>query len=166
MSGDVYVLGIDLSKTRGAIVCFVNGEYKAHTKFKIGELSDAYLRTAEFVGGLIDRLPTNNILHAYIEEPVVARGGARVTIQQSFVSGVVQYCLQCNEWTVELVNVQRWKKRVVGSGRAKKPEVAQWLELNHERLGRLFGGDQDLIDSACIGFYGIHSLREEGTVDV
>ena len=160
MSGDTYVLGLDLSKTRGAIVCYVNGEYRDHKKFKINELHDAYMNTAEFVGGLIKRLPTKHHLYAYIESPVVGRGGAKVTIQQSFVSGVVQYCLQCNEWAVDLVNVQSWKKHVIGSGNSSKEAVSEWFGVNHERMGRLFGGDQDLIDAACVGLYGIRSLCE------
>ena len=158
------VLGLDLSKRRGAIVGYSDGLYFDHTKFAIDVLEDAYLGTVEFLNkhsGLF----TGSEQSAYIESPVVGRGGALVTIQQSFVSGVVQLCLQRHGWSVDLVNVQSWKKHVVGSGNSNKQQVSEWFALNHERESRLFGGDQDLTDAACVGLYGLLVSGEARAVD-
>lgn len=149
----VHVLGLDLSKRRGAIVAFTDGSYLTHYKFGINKLEDAYQNTEWFLEDLgldstVDRF-------AYVEAPVVGRGGAKVTIDQSFVSGVVQLCLGRHGWAVDLVNVQSWKKHVVGAGNSSKDQVADWVDLNHGAVARGFGGDQDLYDAFCVGLYGV-----------
>jgi hypothetical protein len=52
------------------------------------------------------------------------------------------------------VAVATWKKETVGKGNAKKEEVAAWLELNEPEMFALCGGNQNLIDAACIKIYG------------
>lgn len=92
---------------------------------------------------------------AFIEAPVVGRGGARPTILQAQVDGIIQAA------TVRYglrggysVNNKTWKREVVGNGNASKAEAAAWLATHHPVLADVAGDDQDLVDAACVALYG------------
>ena len=91
----------------------------------------------------------------FIEHPLVGRGGAHATIVQAQVQGVVMStAIQFGALGVYEVNVQSWKKAVVGHGGADKDTVKSWLIDHHPALAELAGDDQDLVDAACVAIYG------------
>lgn len=97
----------------------------------------------------------------FLEAPVVGRGGAHATIVQAFVSGAVQAAFLELGWRVHLVNVQRWKKHVAGTGRADKDDVERALADVWPVGWDAADGDADLIDAAAIAVYGA-ALQAEG----
>lgn len=157
------VIGIDLSSTKFAAVVTLDERYVTHTKVKFRTL----MEVKAALESLLDGLPGGNFptARAYIEEAVVARGGSRVTIQQAYAMGAVRLTLEERGWNVSLVNVGTWKKQVVGSGRADKSSVSGWFRGAEPHLFGLFGGDQDLIDAACVGRYGAGVLRTARILD-
>lgn len=107
-------------------------------------------------------MDTIDIGAAFVEYPAMGVG-VRSTIEQAFVSGVVQSFLAEQWHTVEMVNVSTWKKVVVGNGHATKQQIAsyveqhlpEWAQLIHEAEPRSKERRQDLFDAVCILRYGI-----------
>lgn len=91
---------------------------------------------------------------AYIEAPLVGRGGAKTTVVQSYVNGVVQACFVKAGFTVELVYAQIWKKVICGNGGASKSDVGRRVRSRWPSVSRACNGDQDLTDAAAICLYG------------
>lgn len=89
----------------------------------------------------------------YMEAPLVGRS-AYSTIVQAQVGGAVMAAASKAGVDFYLVNVNRWKKQVVGAGNATKDEVASWLKGNWKTAYTLCGGDQDLVDASAINRYG------------
>jgi len=48
-----------------------------------------------------------------------------------------------------------WKKEVCGKGNADKQFVREWLESAYPSYAALCGCNQDRVDAACIGLYGV-----------
>lgn len=156
-----FVLGADLSSATLAFVC----RHPAKAKYKIGRYdlgkpyrpescAKALHHTMEFLAELDGFIPHRVDRLAYVEAPVVGRGGSKPTMVQSFVSGVVQACLVNAGFKVYLVNNMTWKKTVCGNGRSSKEDIAR--VVGH-RLPELFDRikySQDLTDAAGLCIYG------------
>jgi Holliday junction resolvasome RuvABC endonuclease subunit len=91
---------------------------------------------------------------AFIEAPVIGKGGARTTMVQAFVSGVIQACFIQGGFNVYLVQNTAWKRVVVGDGSASKDACARAIAGRWPRVYQLAQGDQDLLDAAAICIYG------------
>lgn len=79
---------------------------------------------------------------------------ANSTITQARIGGALEAACSEAMVPVRLINNKVWKKVVVGNGNAGKPEIAEWVHENLPDVYDLAGGDQDLIDSACINEHG------------
>jgi Holliday junction resolvasome RuvABC endonuclease subunit len=90
----------------------------------------------------------------WIEDPVVGRAGIRSSVVQAFVSGAAQAAFQSLGWTVQMVNVQRWKAVVVGNGHASKDDIASAVTQHWPDAARITSSDGDLTDAAAIALYG------------
>lgn len=55
---------------------------------------------------------------------------------------------------IRMVDVQTWKKQVVGSGHASKEDIKNYIHVTHPAYAPLCGDDQDKYDATCIGLYG------------
>lgn len=97
--------------------------------------------------------------YAWIEDPLVGRGGASATMKQAFVGGVLRAALHNAGFSVQGVNVSVWKKEVCGSGRAQKPQVKQAIRAEWPKAAVLAGTDSDLADAVAINLFGQRSLR-------
>lgn len=94
-------------------------------------------------------------LAVFVEQPLLGRGGVRSTIKVSQAAAIpLLAAVACGVDGVYEVNVQSWKKQVVGKGNASKDDVKAWLRVNHPERYAFTGGDQDLIDATCIYLYG------------
>lgn len=99
------------------------------------------------------------ISQAYIEAPLVGRGGVKSTLVQAYVNGAVQGMLAEDGWAVHLVPVGTWKKQVVGKGNATKEDVAVWAAARKTGVVTASKNDQDVIDALALCDYG-RQVRE------
>lgn len=95
----------------------------------------------------------------FIEAPVIGKGGARAAMPLAKVHGaMLAAAWRAGAVEVVPVNISAWKKKIVGSGNAGKPEVATYLRQHWRRMYALAQGEkgfeQDLVDAACIWQYG------------
>ena len=102
--------------------------------------------------------------YAWVEDPLVGRGGAVTTMKQSFVGGVIRASLARAGFVVYGVNVSTWKKQVVGSGAAKKPAVQAHIKKAWPKVAGLVGSDGDLADAAAIALYGQQTVAKAALI--
>ena len=156
MADETVVVGIDPAASRLAMVAICGDAFHWKKFPKLGAsghvaCAEARLSTIKF----LDSLPWNNKnIQAFIEDPVLGRGGFRSTMVQAFTSGAVQGAL--HEWGcgVHRANVSSWKKEIVGKGNAKKHEVGESLQSRWAALYESISGDEDLCDAASIALFG------------
>lgn len=103
--------------------------------------------------------------YAWVEDPLVGRGGVSTTMKQSFVGGVIRASLARAGFEVYGVNVSTWKKSVVGNGAAKKPAVRTSVKQKWPKVDGLIGNDGDLADAAAIALYGQSVLATAALLD-
>lgn len=156
------VLGIDPSYRKLAFVVLSGtGSYLRHEEVaKLGKsMPETCARAASETRSLVIRLAEEGIevTHAWIESPVVGRGGAQVTIKQAVVNGAVQGALYDCGVAVETVQNTSWKRVVCGHGGMGKPDVTLWLHRHRVDLARILDS-QDLVDAACIALHGVEAL--------
>jgi Holliday junction resolvasome RuvABC endonuclease subunit len=160
----IYICGIDPSSKSIAIVATmpaVRSVYCEKFDLRVGTTGPYSPQVAAVALDVMDRFIATvpAIPHmsrvCYLESPVIGRGGARATMVQSFVSGVIQAALASSGFTVYLVNVQVWKKVVCGNGSADKTNVARTLRQKWPKAAVAAGSDQDLFDAGAICHYGV-----------
>ncbi|MBT7912602.1 hypothetical protein HN588_01690 [Candidatus Bathyarchaeota archaeon] len=156
-STDPIVIGVDAASKRVAFVAIWGHKFHTMAVTKLGKTgaeacAGAWTVTHDFLHGL--PWTDTKQIQAYVEWPVLGRGGFRSTMVQAFTSGAVQGAL--HDWGCEThgANVSSWKKQVVGKGNATKDEVARSLQLRWPSLYATVEGDQDLCDAASIALYG------------
>lgn len=96
---------------------------------------------------------------AWVENPLVGRGGVGPTVKQAFIGGIIRAVLADGGFEVHDVNVSTWKKEVCGSGAAQKPLVVQTVKQKWPKADALIRGDGDLTDAAAIALYGIEVIE-------
>lgn len=164
------VVGVDPSSRKLAfVITDTDGGYLAEfthvlpQRDVIKRCGEAYDVTLDFAGELARDHPLDDV-YVFIEAPVLGRGGARSTIEQSKVHGCVVAAFHnsgvCE--TVKVVNNSQWKKKIVGKGNASKAEVQEWARVYWRNLYDIAhagkpGGrrDQDVIDAGAINRFGI-----------
>ena len=146
------ILGIDPSSVKLAIV----SDRLLSVKYTLAKQSgpEGCLEALRAMENLLVALPGRPGL-AFIERPVVGRGGVQSSIKQAMVSGVLQAALLEFGWSVYLVHPSTWKTAIVGKPTAAKDEVARSLEDQWPEAHSLANGDQDLVDAAAICLYGV-----------
>lgn len=158
MADGFVALGVDPASTRSTFVGFYHGDHLVVDAKRLGKsgapaCAKAWQVTLDVVGLITSKWPDVPI-KAWIESPVVGRGGVRSTMVQCYTSGAIQGALYHCGIGVDLVNVSSWKKKVVGHGHADKPTVSRFVELRWPALYREAAGSQDVADAACIAHYG------------
>lgn len=98
------------------------------------------------------------ILHVYMEAPVVGRNIGS-TVVQAQVGGAVMAAAQNTGVSLYLVNNMTWKKRVVGKGNARKEDTADKLREIWPEAYAACRGDQDLIDACALNRFGVGNRR-------
>lgn len=157
------VLGIDLSSRKIALAGhneqfgWMSETWAAPKKMKDrGEILAQFIKPfSAFISGVVATGPT----WMFVENPLVGVGGPHPTIVQAQVQGLVLgLAVRLGVRGSYPVNVQTWKKDVIGRGNASKGDVAEWLTRHHPHLAGMADGDQDLVDAACIALYGVQVL--------
>lgn len=96
-----------------------------------------------------------------IESPVVGRGGVLTALKLAYAIGAVQIgAAKGASESVNLVNVQSWKRSVVGNGNATKEDVGKAVAKRWPAMFKQVAGDLDLTDAAAICIYG-HQAEAE-----
>jgi Holliday junction resolvasome RuvABC endonuclease subunit len=162
------VAGIDPSARRIAIVAteldlrietaqaynlYAKGESK-QTMESLGRAVDAVEKFIEWA----DMVCPHGPRYAWVEDPLIGRGGSVTTMKQSYVGGIVRGILVRSSFQVYGVNVSTWKARVCGTGSADKARVGHELGVKWPKVSRLVGGDVDLTDAGAICLYGQATL--------
>jgi Holliday junction resolvasome RuvABC endonuclease subunit len=158
------IAGIDPSAKKIAIVAThptLNVSYvqsfmlyktkETQTPASLGKALDAM---DEFLAWAAGVAPQGEQRFAWVEDPLVGRGGVTTTMKQSYVGGIIRATLHNAGFTVYGVNVSSWKKDVLGNGRAQKPAVSAHLKRAWPKVHGLVGSDGDLADAAAINLYG------------
>lgn len=96
---------------------------------------------------------------AFMEAPVIGRGGARSTIVQAHTSGVVQACLIKSGFTVYMVNQSTWKTWLTGRPNVGKDYVVNAMKGRYPKDHKAAGSDGDVLDAAALARYGWEAAR-------
>ena len=157
----IYTIGLDPSTKRLAIFVLRNGK-AIHSEWRPLPTDPQvrlhramiYMQMQCKKWGLRARA-NNSVLNFAIEEPVVGRGGAYVTIAQSkvhgaCVAGAIQSGAVANVWAVQNSS---WKKFVCGNGKIPKESIPGWMKANW-RAAYEKTSTPDEIDAACIAQWG------------
>lgn len=158
------ILGIDPAATKVSFVAITDIDFFVQHHKRLGKSGGEACNSAwHLTNSLlfdINQMWPGATIHAFIESPVVGRGGVRSTMVQCFTSGAIQAALHNAGLDSQGANVSSWKKVVTGRGNSTKPEVAKHLRLRWPALHRAAGGNQDIVDAACIALYGQSILSE------
>ena len=152
-----HVIGIDPSSKKVAICHTFENSIVYHRTIDLPEgvypaTGAAFREVFAFLGEFQD----DAII--YMESPVVGRN-AYSTIVQAQVGGAIMAAAENFGAQLFLVNVNSWKKEVIGKGNADKNEIAVWLKENWPDAYNSAAGDQDLIDASAINRYGHEHVR-------
>lgn len=98
--------------------------------------------------------------HAFVEKPLVGRGGVVTTMKQAYVGGVIRACLVEAGFVVHDVAHSTWKSYLgVKGGRGttsvgQKASVYRAVKIRWPKVEGLIASDGDLADAAGLCLYG------------
>lgn len=101
--------------------------------------------------------------YAFIEAPLVGRGGVNTTLKQAYVGGVIQACLIEVGFKVHVVHPSTWRSGLGIKARettALKAATRQYVMTQSPKLFRMVDGDNDLTDAGAIALYGADQRRK------
>lgn len=164
------IVGIDPSAKRIAIVAHetilkvqavktADLYLKGETKQTMESLGRAVTAMEDFVAWADEVCPSSPRV-AWVEDPLVGRGGTTTTVKQSYVGGIIRGVLVASSFQVYGVNVSTWKSQVCGNGRADKRDVSRAVGVRWPKIARLVGDDVDLTDAAAICIYAEECVRK------
>lgn len=121
------------------------------------DFNEKILFVHRYFTGLDESLKIQRI--AYIEDVPFVRNVRVHSVLKEFTAAI-RIPLLLKGWAVHDVNVGTWKKQVVGSGNATKPQIRVWatgggLPLDASSL------EEDSLDALCIGVYGLQKLTAQ-----
>lgn len=146
---------------------------KGSTKQTARSLGTAWSAMAHFVAEITPMIAQGSEPMAYVEYPVVARGGVATTLKQGYVGGIIRGCLAANGFAVYDANLSSWRKELgivvpvsVKGGHARtrafKDETKKALAARWPKVTGTLGDDADLIDAGAIAYYGARQA-DKGT---
>jgi hypothetical protein len=95
--------------------------------------------------------------YAYVEQPLVGRGGINTTMKQAYVGGVIQACLVEAGFTVVVVHPSTWRSGLGVKGKgtvAVKADTRRYVMVTDPKLFAKVKDDSDLTDAGAICLYG------------
>lgn len=100
---------------------------------------------------------------AYVESPLVGRGGTAATIKQAYVGGIIRGCLSAAGFKVYDAHPSTWRASLSIKARgtvAVKAATQQYVQANWPKVMAEIGNDSDLADAAAICLYGRDQVRK------
>lgn len=156
------IAGIDLGKRRIAAVTYL---LTADDKIVIKDATSVLLHPTLRGQELLDLSKAAALLaqsqqweYAFIEEPLVGRSVKASASLSETAGAILAYLTQIGVRT-EYVNVKTWKSRIIGNGNASKTQIEEHVKRAYPRYAEVCD-DQDQFDAACIGLFGVHTIRE------
>lgn len=146
------IIGIDPSTAKLAFTTTVDGKIESMVAVPL-PAKDRGNSRAGYAYHEVEKVVGIQRAFVFLEAPIYWRGG-KSTIPLAQMSGVVQAAVHNLGHTLEMVNNQRWKTRVIGIGNANKEQIAEVMQKLWPEAYALADGDQDLIDAAAINLYG------------
>lgn len=104
---------------------------------------------------------------AWVEQPLVGRGGVSTTMKQAYVGGVIRACLVEAGFTVYDAHPSTWRAGLGINSRGTEPTKAatrQVVAATWPKVMPLVDGDSDLTDAAAIAIYGAEQVRKAGVL--
>jgi Holliday junction resolvasome RuvABC endonuclease subunit len=150
------VVGVDPAAARlDAVVLYPDGSFVLHTRKSMPSgIVERCVVAQRWLESIVKTYLREDDVVVGIEEPGFglqgrAHGAGMIPVTKicgALVAGSVRAGASL---TLE-VNNKRWKKRIVGNGNAKKPEISAWVRRYWRSLYRAANGRQDACDAACI----------------
>lgn len=132
----------------------VGAKQTASTLAAALDAMDDFLRWADAIA------PAEGQRLAWVENPLVGRGGVATTMKQAYVGGIVRGVLARAGFLVYDVNVSTWKHEVTGNGGASKTDVRLAVSGLWPKAGVLVRDDADLTDAAAVAIYGRRQIEK------
>lgn len=147
-------VGVDPAATRlDAVVLYPDGSFVLHTRTMPTDTVERCAAAQRWIEKIVRALLLEDDVMLGVEEPgfgLAGRAHGNGMIPITKVCGALLAAgSRAGAVTVE-VNNKRWKKRIVGNGNAKKPDINLWVRKHWPKLWRACKGRQDTCDAACI----------------
>lgn len=167
------ILGIDPSAKKIAVVGIqpetmtyrveaTNLYPKGETSQSPASLHNAAIFMRDFLGEA-QVMASDGQRFAYVEQPLVGRGGASATIKQAYVGGVIRACLVEAGFKVYDAHPSTWRAALgikIGKGTSTAQAKAAIKQRLDPKLAGLVGSDSDLADAGGIALYGVEQTRK------
>ena len=156
------VVGVDPGKNRFA--SFFDHHEKLYTQVYKSEWGDDHGHNHHLVRSALEQpffFNNKEEVVFFIEAPIV---GMSRNYQTALSIAMTVGAMAATRYKTYIVPPAKWKKEMVGNGRATKPEVADWLASVKPGYLSACAGDQDLIDAAVISLYGKKVIANAQTV--
>lgn len=170
------ILGIDPSAAKIAAVSYETitmaqgvGSEKLYPKGTTKQTPESLAAALDFMSHLLASVAhvTHGDRLAYIEAPLVGRGGTAATIKQARVGGIIQGCLAAAGFKVYEVHPSTWRSalgiRAKGT-KALKAATRQYVQAEWPKIIPVVGNDGDLTDAAAICLYGREQDRKASRI--
>ncbi len=155
-----FVVGIDPSSKSAA---YVSEEFMAKIQFAETSGPEACCKARRETVLILDAVKKDfdkkYLPVVYLEAPIVGIGGVKTTLVQAYVSGAIQAACFDVGFDVVLISNTKWKKKIVGSGKATKDEIKSFVKKHHKNVYKSIQDDQDMIDAFCIWKYGVENEK-------
>ena len=168
------ILGLDPSAKKIAVVgieTFTNSYFveagMLYPKRATRQTPESLANAITFMNSVImsvEHLAPIGQRFAFVETPLVGRGGVSATVKQSYVGGIIRGCLASRGFIVYDSNPSSWRStlKIKGKGTALlKIATRQHVVANMPKVIPRIGDDADLTDAAAICLYGIHRLAHD-----
>ena len=147
------IAGIDTSTKAVHVAWFTNsGRFHSFDRFASNSKSPD-IRLVGIGTALVDGFRKAKLVA--IEKPIYVQSGL-TTISLSKMVGLTQFITSSFSDKILLVDNKSWKKWIVGSGNASKPEIKEFAEAH---LGQIIK-EQDHADAYCIGLWAVEESKK------
>jgi Holliday junction resolvasome RuvABC endonuclease subunit len=152
------VIGVDPSSRKIAAVASTPHDWALF----VSEVPEEVAKDRAFTLGVLEaefsdwlRQFDASKLYIFVEQPLMGRNVHAMRVMSQVEGAVLLAGHKQGAQGVYEVNVQSWKKGVVGKGNAGKQDVNFYIQEHHDGLANLCDGDQDLLDAGAICLYGV-----------
>ena len=165
------VLGFDPSAKKIAVVgveTFTNFHYVEskllYPKGTTRQTPQSLANADSFMESVIlsvEHLASAGQRFAFVETPLVGRGGVSASIKQAYVGGIIRGCLAKNGFEVVDANPSTWRSvlKIKGKGTLELKAATRAHVIAHlPKAMQRIGTDVDLTDAAAICLFGLQRV--------
>ena len=155
------IVGIDPSSKSIGAALFCDGRLEKIDFLEAGSKSEGraeelWQKYLVWLNDTMDDLQDN--INAVIIERTVYMQNIKSTLKIAEVAFAVKFAsLDLRVPYVAMIENTSWKKLLIGNGRAAKEDIANWFNLRWPG----YKANQDQIDAAAIGYWGVLTLDDK-----